>query len=621
MTCLARITPASWPSGCVIALGAITALAGLLGAGDGRESPKQPGSTPAIARTLPMQVDPVLEQTTPEIDFDRRNISLWLEALKRPEFDTRMDAIEAFAEAHRQHVRGLDEALPQIQSLLSNDPHAEVRFAAARALIEFEHRPAAAALLQAVSPDRNPSPGLVLTVDRALAAWGDSDAIPFWIARVKDRSTRPSLSLSAIQSLSTIRAQQAREPLESALRDRKLSPVLRLEAAKALARIAASGHSALAAELAAEPGQWGALFALMALGAGINEPNTSTLDSTGIALVDSLTTHPDPRVRSHAIRLLGRADPARAVAKAQFLSDTDDQVRLETVRVLALAPDSPGAIDSLAGAMNDASEPVRAAAGDGLRRAWIRDPANVQAAIERGLSGGNWREAEQAAMLAGDLDIAALGPKLMMLVGVERAEVRLAAVTALRQLDLAESLPGLVARAEVLAGAAAESAKVPDRFTAEGQELAQIFVAFAQQRYAPSLDLLRKCIPKRAKFHTLSREAAFYALGRILESKPNPELASQLLERAEDNVPIDPEAASVRRAAIIALARMNARETLPALRDIYEAENTIVTAGGASRWAIMHLESSKLPPCRPVVLKAGPFFLESISPERKPGQP
>lgn len=613
--------PGCCPSGRFTAFGAIVLLAALLGAGDGRDSPKQFQNAGAIPRALPMQSDPSLVQTPPQIEFDRRNIALWLAALKRPEFDTRMEAIEAFAAAHRHGVQGLDEALPAIQSLLLGDPHADVRFAAARALVEFDHRPAAAALLQAMTQNQRVSPELVMTVDRALAAWGHTDAIPVWIARVKDCSTRTSIGLSAMQSLATIRAQQAREPLEAVLRDRTLSPVLRLEAARALARIATSQHSALVADLAAEPGQWGSLLALLTLGAGQDDSNALTLANADTALVESLTAHPDPRVRSHAIKLLGRMDRAPAVAKTDLLRDPDDQVRLEAVQVLALNANSSAAIESLAAALNDVSRPVRSAAGEGLRQAWTRDPARVQTALERGLSGGQWRESEQAAILAGDLNIAALAPKLMMLIGVERAEVRLAAVTALRQLNLAESLPGLFARAEVLTNAAAESAKDPERFTAEGEELAQLLVAFAQQRYAPSVDLLRKYIPKRSKFHTLSREAAFYALGKILESKPSPELAVQLLARAEDNVPIDPEAANVRRAAIIALARMNARETLPALRDIYEAENTIVTAGGASRWAIMHLEASELPPCRPVVLKAGPFFLESLSPESKPGQP
>lgn len=621
MTSRSMNAPTCPPSGRLIAFGAIVVLAALLGAGDGRESPKQSPDAGGIPRTLPMQSDPSLEQTPPQIEFDRRNIALWLAALKRPEFDTRMEAIEAFAAAHRHGVQGLDEALPAIQSLLLGDPHADVRFAAARALVEFDHRPAAAALLQAMTQDQRVSPELVLTVDRALAAWVHTDAIPAWIERVKDCSTRTAIGLSAMQSLATIRAQQAREPLEAVLRDRKLSPVLRLGAAQALARVTSGGQSALVVNLATEPGQWGPLLALVTLGAGQDDSNALTLANADTALVESLTTHPDPRVRSHAIKLLGQSDATRAIGKADLLRDADDQVRLEAVRILAFAANSPAAIESLAASMNDASEPVRTAAADGLRRAWTRDPSRVQTAIERGLSGGHWRESEQAAILAGDLNIAALAPKLMTLVGVERAEVRLAAVTALRQLNLAESLPGLVARAEALTGAAGESARVPDRFNAEGQELAQIFVAFAQQRYAPSIDLLRKYIPKRSGFHTLSREAAFYALGKILESKPTPALAAQLLARAEDNVPIDPEAADVRRAAIIALARMNARETLPALRDIYEAENTIVTAGGASRWAIMYLEASELPLCRPVVLKAGPFFLESLSPESKPGQP
>jgi len=597
-------------------------LLAAIGVAVDRANASEPQSSESIERrALPMMFDPELPRPAPEIQFDRRNVTLWLAALQRSEFDGRMEAIEAFTEAHRQGVKDLSEALLPIEKLLMSDPHADVRLAAARALIAFDHRPAAAALQRAVATDSNPPAELVLAVDAALARWNHVDAIPMWIARLNQCADRPTAGISAMRSLAIAGARQAGEPIAACVRDRKLSPAVRLEAARALPRVSTASRSDLAADLASEPGQWGPLLALLALGSGQIDPRIPALDTTGLALVESLVSHPDARVRSHAVELLRRADAPRAVVKSDLLRDSDDQVRLEAVLTLALAPMNASVIESLAAAMNDASEPVRVAARAGLRDAWDKHSLAVQPLIARALSGGRWRETEQAAILAGELNAVAAAEQLASLLEAERAEVRLAASTSLRQLNLKESLPALFARAEVLTAAASESANVPERLNAEAQELAQIFMAFAQQRHAAAAELLKKYIPKRTRFHPLARGAAIYALGKIFEAKPTPALATQLLARAEDNNPVDPEAADVRRFAVIALGRMGALETLPALYELYEAENSTVSVGGASRWSIMHLKAIELPPCKPVVKKAGPFFLESISPAPRPGQP
>jgi HEAT repeat protein len=598
-------------------------LAALLGAGDGRDGGDRPTSDAIDRRVLPMMFDPELPQAAPEIQFDRRNIAIWFAALQRPEFDIRVEAIEAFAAAHRQGVKDLNEAVPPIEKLLSSDPNPDVRLAAAKALIEFDHKPAAAALQHAVSDDSNASSELLLTVDAALARWQHADAIPMWIARLKQCATHPTAGISAIRSLASVRAKESGDALAACVRDRTLSPAVRLEASTALPLVDAAGRSKLAAELAAEPGlqSWGPLFALLAVGSGQNSSISPALDIEAIALVESLASNPDARVRSHALSLLRRADNSRAMARMELLRDLDDQVRLEAIRALVAAPLAESVTAPLASALNDVSEPVRVAARVGLRDRSKLDSSGVQDAIERALTGGRWREAEQAAILAGELTVAAAADRLEVLLAFERTEVRLAAAIALRQLDRNESLPALFARAETLTAAVHESAKVPERFDSEGAELVQIFMAFAQQHHAAAVPLLKKYIPKRSGFHPLARGAAIYALGKIFENQPTPELAARLLERAEDNNPIDPEAADVRRFSLVALGRMRSRETLQPLRGIYEDENSVVTAGGAARWAIMHIESVELPPCKPVVKKSGPFFLESISPDPTPAQP
>lgn len=561
---------------------------------------------------LPMMSDPVIEQAPPETRFDRQNIALWLSALERPEFDVRVEALEAFAEAHRQGVKDLSEVVPQIEKLLASDPNPSVRLSAARALIEFDQQSAASVLQLAIETDAHPSATLVLTVDRALAHWRHAEATPKWIARIKVASTGSAAAVSAIQSLGAVRAKQANDALVACVRDQSLSPSIRLEAAKAVAMVDGGSRVDLAAELASEPGQWGPLFATLVLGAGRDDLNAAPPESAAIPFIQSLAAHSDPRVRAHAAYLLRCADVRLVRALPELLRDPDDLVRLEATRALAGAPPSSRA--ALAAALNDVSEPVRVAARSALRDAANSDPAVLSSILLPALSSGNWREAEQAAILAGEIKAVSAREKLEALLDFERGEVRLASATALRILNQSASLPALVKRAEAISASSRGSVKDAVRAESEAREIAQIFTLFAQQRYRPVTDLLVTYIPKKSPYHPLPRAVAIYALGKIFESQPPPPFAMQLLERASDNNPVDPEDGEVRRFSIVALARMGARDSVPALRDVYESENSVVTSGGAARWAIMQLESTELPPCLPVMRQSGPFFLEAIRP-------
>lgn len=600
-------------------LGISCLLVFLLGAASVSDSTSREDAGECRAR--PMLCDPPLPQPAPIFVFDRANIPLWLQAMNRPEAEIRMNAIEAVGAAHRRGVRGLSEAVPAIQKLLATDPHADVRHAAARTLGELDARSAAEALRQ-VAKNADAPTELLLVVDPILARWQDTDSIPGWIVRVQASPRRPAATISAVRSLGSIGARQASEALFAVVRNADVSPVIRLEAARALAAIAPPGRSELASELAAEAGEWGSLIALLLLGSDRENGPKLELDATGLNLAASLLFDPDARVRGHALSLVRRADNARARAKPELLNDSDDQVRFEAVMALAQAPASAPVTEQLMAALNDLSEAVRVAARKGLVERWIVDSPGVQQGLARVLGSDNWRELEQGASIVGEVGFEAARPRLEALLRFDRPEVRLAACTALRQLNRPESLPALLNRAEELTALAPESSKVPARLQSEAEEISQIFMLFAQQKHKPVLELLAKYVPKRSGFHPLARGAAIYALGKIFESAPpSADLVSKLLARAEDNNPIDPEDAGVRRFSIIALGRFGSRDVLPALRDLYEAENTVVSVGGAARWSVMHIEGVELPPCRPVEIKSGPFFLEALGPRASAGQP
>jgi HEAT repeat protein len=93
------------------------------------------------------------------------------------------------------------------------------------------------------------------------------------------------------------------------------------------------------------------------------------------------------------------------------------------------------------------------------------------------------------------------------------------------------------------------------------------------------------------------RAAAIWALGMILEGKPDNAIVEELEERLNDNGPVPPEDFRVRWMCAVALARMKAKETLPSLRQYCkEFKPNSDPFNNACGWAIEQLTGEKMPP-------------------------
>jgi HEAT repeat protein len=560
-----------------------------------------------------MLLDPVLEEPARRVEFDRRHLAIWKAAMGREEFDLRSGAIDALATAHRQGVPDLAEFKPLLVSALNVDPHANVRLSAARALVEFDARDAAASLLSAGQRSDDNAIDLILTIDPALARWAYPPASQVWIQRVRGRKVAPAIATSALRCLAVIRDTGAIPDVLATVMDRESPTSLRLQAAQTLGAISATGLLASAEQLTSSADTWDALIAITML-AGHSDPDTA-------AFAERLTINADPRVRSHAYSLLARLDAAAILARhAAAIRDPDDTVRREIVLAFAAQP-TDSAVQALAGALADHSRPVRTAAGAALIQ-FSRTPALaalVANQVRQTLQSDDWRTLEQAAEIAGELKLDGSSSRLVELLSFDRPEVRWATAVALRKLAIPETLPSMLTRAEALTSQATKAAATPALFESIGRETSQLFMAIGQQKYLPAHDLLVRYLPKRSGYHPIARGAALYALGKIHEGTPQPDLVEKFQARLGDNNPLDPEAAEVRRFSAIGLARMGSRPSIPILREFYEAENSTVSVGGACRWAIMQLEQSSLPPLRPVAVHPGPFFLEPIAPQSPSG--
>lgn len=554
---------------------------------------------------LPMFRDPALTERKTIVVFDQRYKDLWRAALNRPEFDLRIDAIHAFIDVHERGVTGLDDLQPVFIDLLKNDPHRLVRLSAAMAIISYDFREAASELLKATEDPINVGPDMAAVVDPVLASWDYPPARSVWISRLDLPQSDPARAISAMHGLGIVRAEAAIDELLIVVENPQHSDTLRLAAAEALGWMNDRRIRLSTSHLTSSSRLIDRLLAVRML----NSDNTPEA-----RMQLEILAQYEPIVAAPALGVLNKIDPEIVATKyAHLITSNDPNVRHEVVKALNATP-TPSAMIALVTCLSDSDPGVRYLARDTLIRFGESDALSneVRQACAVALAGHDWRSLEQAALIAGTLQLHESADRLIELMSHDRPESRLAASCALRQLNLEYSLPAIFDRVRALSDQALEAGIRPDEYKDIGAEATQLIMAIGQMRYEPAAELLKRYIPKHSGYDGMARGAALYALGLIYEDNRQPDLSKMFQERLADDTLIDPESGYVRRFAAIGLGRMKAVDGLDTLRDFYLADLQITSIAGASRWAIMQIESGDLPPLKPLVDRPGGYFLEPV---------
>lgn len=566
---------------------------------------------------LPMFHDPSLEPPVQTTTFHPRLNSLWLAALNQPDAELRREATLAFAEAGSAGMELPGVVYARLVELMTDDADLSVRIAAAEALGRLDHAEAADAMLTVNRGATDVE--LIRVTDEALAKWRHGPAVAVWIGRATDPAAADAIRRSAMQALGETGASEAIQPLLAVATGGDAAAALRLEAADALAAIGGAGLVQPASALA-DGAVLDRLVATRML-SGADDPQA-------VAVLDGLITAADQTAAAvaQAARSLLAIGPEHVTRHLDRLIDhPDSAVRLVLAQSLEQLPEADRTAISVAPLLDDPGVKVRHAA---RRAIWgvAEAGGDIRGVVAAALAGGGrietgggsaslppfgWRGIEQAALLAGAIDFEAQAGRLIELLRHDRAEVRLAAAAALRQLAVPQTLPALFARAAQLTDQVkAAAASDPGALKDAGQETTQLFMAIGAMGYAPADALLRRYIPKHSGFTPRSRAAAVYALGKLHEGKPDQALIRAFASRLSDVSPMDPEATEVRRFAAIGLGRMDAESQLSVLRRFYDEENASVHIGGATRWAIMRITGDDLPPLKPQTTTRTGWFLE-----------
>jgi HEAT repeat protein len=501
------------------------------------------------------------------------------------------------------------------------DQHPAVRLAAARTLIELDARETAPQLLRQAQSGGD---GLRELVEPALARWNYEPARAVWLERIaRPERDRGSLLL-AIRGLATVREEKA----IAGLRDLVITPTTpapaRLAAARALAVVRTAGFEADARRLLTEsdPVAHLAAAALLRHHAG----------DEAVGLLQALARNAEPTVVATALTRLLEIDPKLVISERdQLLANQDAEVRSLVVRAMIRQP-SEEHLRLLGDRLDDLHPQVRTLARQGLRELAARpeftDSINQQGM--RLLAAPGWRGQEQAAILLAQLGYKPAAGRLVELLSSGRAEVFVAAAWGLRQLAVADTLPAAHKFVQSphwgvpMPGGPRGAPMVPAN--AADEQLSQLAQFLGQERYKPADAALRRLIPREPGLLTSralplagpeARSAAIWALGRIHEGTPVPELVPALEGRLNDvNNPLGDEAPHVRRMSAVALGRMKASGALDTLQSHWSGKLTLDLVNNACGWAIAQIKGEVLPPPGTVEIRARDGFLSPLEPPR-----
>lgn len=386
-----------------------------------------------------------------------------------------------------------------------------------------------------------------MSVEQILVQQKSGLALQVWRDRLggQEQSRTPE-RLVAIEGLGVAGEVEDQPALLAIFSDANELITLRIAAAKSLGRISSAGLEDLAKEQmnSAHP-----LKELMASYLLVNHSSQAALSILG-DILDSNSV----AAQVVAYGTLVDVKPLEALEHlGRFAKAADDKLRRAVIRLASKWND----VDSVAllfEGLADKVEANRAAARNALIAK--AEEASFRQAITKGidatLSTGEFREREQACLLAGELSHRQACPALMMSLSDSNARTRNAAAWALQ--ELVHESKHLEQIDRILAEATKRNFSDIPLATEEAVKVAFLVEALGRNNYQGANKTLVRYVPKGSADEVL-RAAAIWTLGKNLRGNPNRKLANLLAQRLNDNSP-SPESPLVKFASAIALGMM-----------------------------------------------------------------
>ncbi len=492
--------------------------------------------------------------------FTEGLVPLWSKALERRDTELRRMVIDTLAIARNMgHEEVLDLKPILVERLLDPSEDADVVTAAAAALVAFDAKDQADELAKAALQRGQ---AMSEIVEPALARWQSPALSDAWLDRISTADATDAMLILAMQGLAAIDHKNAKEPLLAIVLMTHQPADVRMNAARALATIDKSGLVGAAKQLADLPLGSELTNHLLAI-----ELLDGHRDDDAIAFLQSQVSYANSVVQASALKRLLAIDPAIVDRLADGLVASSD-VNVRRFCVLAMLETKvEQRIELLAKFLDDVNPGLRTLTAEGLIKLAadekLRDQVITQVSLV--LAEDSWRGCEQASYVLAKLDHKPAGERLVELLSHERGEVKVASAWALTQLRVEKLCPDMLEHAQSVYDGF-RSGQLKDAMPGASLQVAHLFIALGDMKYAPADPLMREYLPKSFSLGDHSRPAAAWALGLIHEGNAEEKLVKTLLERLHDIKSLIPEYDSVRQMCAISLGRMNAESTLPDLR-------------------------------------------------------
>ncbi|WLD11749.1 HEAT repeat domain-containing protein [Planctellipticum variicoloris] len=561
-------------------------------------APLPAGAADVIRVEFQMLSDPEIPPIPPNSKFDVRCISLWSQALRRPEVDYQRMAAETVARARELNMPGVDALKPELRTILAAPATApSVRYAAARALIVLDDRESSTVLLE-----QSRVGGLLLRqlVEPALAEWSDEAIQPIWRDRLSNSQSPRQELLLAIRGLGRVGDPAALPKLLEMVHADDRPPEVRLAAAEAAGRIAAEGLEAEVDRLLAAPDRLRRLSA--------NELLSRHSSPRAVELLSLLGRESEPTVAWKALARLREIDPALVLPLAEVaMRHADANVRREGIETYLALP-TPERMAFVGRLLDDPHPALRGRIRDEFvvlaRRPELDGP--IRDIARSVLAGESWRGQEQALLVLGTLDDDPSAVRFLDLLKSPRPEVLVTAAWGLRKVAVAETLPAI----QQFVTEWTAKRRTMGFTLAQDHQIAHLCEALGVMQHQPADALLREYLPLNLVMGELSRPAAIWALGKLYDGRFDQKLAEALIGRVLDPATMPPEFSEVKQMSAVSLARMKATSTVERLQGYLGPVVTPHREPLVLRWSLMTLTGKEIPLPEPITVTVGSWFLE-----------
>ena len=274
----------------------------------------------------------------------------------------------------------------------------------------------------------------------------------------------------------------------------------------------------------------------------------------------------------------------------------------------------------MVGYLNDSQRDVRFEIAEGIKQLFQQD--GMKAILidllseELNRDASFWRSKEQAILLLVAFNHQPMAAQLVRLLEDKEGEVFVTAAWGLRRLEAVDQFPALVRRASMLTDLLEE--KLPEEAAPDdvNEQLAQIFQAFGQTRYAAALPVLKRSVRKNGMSFPV-RAAAIWAAGQINTDKPDPQLVKLCYERIMDEDMFNPEAGIVKQACVIALGQMKSKDSVQFLRERHDVQENISRFKWACSWSLNRINGHPILKYDPMVIAPGVWFLDVLEDDQE----